>query len=129
MDVAMNERIVRHTTRLRPAHFCQELLVALDASEGRRRRRKRNTTADAIGLEIKRGLLERCMEHNPEPDDFEAWLLEQVLSTGSGSGGVRAMAMSILDEWRLAVAGDSYGDWLARGAPSDDRLPVQENGG
>lgn len=113
--------------QLRPAVLCQELLVALDASEGRRRKRKRNTTADAIGLEIKRGLLERCVEDDPEPDDFEAWLLEQTLSVGHGSGGVRAMALGIFDEWKLALAGDSYGDWLAGGAPSDDRLPRQEN--
>lgn len=124
----MDARVDTRTRPLRPALLCQELLVALDASEGRRRRRKRNTTADAIGLEIKRRLLERCIADDPEPDEFEAWLLDQVLSVGSGSGGVRAMAMSILDEWKLALAGDSYGAWLAGGAPSDDRMPAQENG-
>src|SRR5438132_12968000 len=46
----------------RPAVVCRELLAALDASEGRRRRRKRDTTPDAIGLTIKRDLLERAVE-------------------------------------------------------------------
>ena len=41
-------------TELRPAAFCREILTALEATEGRRRRRKRNTSADAIGLTIKR---------------------------------------------------------------------------
>ena len=46
---------------LRPADFCREMLATIDASEGRRRRRKRNTTPDAIGLELKRTLLEAAM--------------------------------------------------------------------
>jgi hypothetical protein len=113
---------------LRPATFCQELLVALEASEGRRRRRKRNTSADAIGLTIKRELLEQAIADDPEPDDFEGWLLERTLRAGAGSGGVRAMAIGIWDEWKLAASGDGYGAWLADGAPSDDRLPMRENG-
>jgi len=35
---------------LRPAVVCGQLLAALAASDGRRRRRKRDTTPDAIGL-------------------------------------------------------------------------------
>lgn len=103
------------------------MLVALEASEGRRRRRKRNTSADAIGLEIKRDILTQCIADDPAPEAFEEWLLEQTLSAGHGSGGIRAMALSILDEWKLAMAGDPYGEWLAAGAPSDDRMPGQEN--
>ena len=115
-------------TVLRPGAFCRELLVALEASEGRRRRRKRDTSADAIGLSIKRELLEATAERDPEPDDFEGWLLDCTLRAGAGSGGVRAMAISIWDEWKLANAGDAYRDWLAHGAPSDDREPARENG-
>jgi hypothetical protein len=114
---------------LRPATFCQELLVALEASEGRRRRRKRNTSADAIGLGIKGDLLRQAIADDPEPDDFEGWLLDRTLRAGAGSGGVRAMALGIWDEWQLARSGDGYGAWLAGGAPSDDRLPARENGG
>src|SRR5437016_12597710 len=78
----------------RPAVVCAELLAALDASEGRRRRRKRDTTPDAIGLTIKRDLLERAVAADPEPDAFEAWLHEQCLAAGGSEGGVRAMARS-----------------------------------
>ena len=38
---------------VRPAQACSQLLAALGASDGRRKRRKRNTTPDAIGMAIK----------------------------------------------------------------------------
>ena len=106
----------------RPRDLCRELVAALDAAEGKRRRRKRDTTPDAIGLGIKRGLLERAISADPEPDEFEAWLQEQCLAAGGEEGGVRAMALSIFEEWRLAQQDDSFREWLARGAPSDDTL-------
>ncbi len=109
------------TPPARPADFCRGLLAALDASEGRRRRRKRDTTPDAIGLAIKRELLEAAIADDPAPEEFEAWLLGRCLAAGPGSGGVRAMALSIWDEWRLVQVEPSFGAWLARGAPSDDR--------
>src|SRR5689334_10635563 len=102
----------------RPALICRELLNALDASEGRRKRRKRDTTPDAIGLEVKRDLLVRAVAADPDPAEFEGWLLEQCGS--EGEGGVRAMALSIFEEWRLAHEAESFRGWLAQGAPSDD---------
>jgi len=99
---------------------CRELLTALDASEGRRKRRKRDTTPDAIGLAVKRDLLERAVAADPDPDGFEAWLLEQCRAAGPAEGGVRAMALSIFEEWRLARDAVSFRSWLAQGAPSDD---------
>jgi hypothetical protein len=97
-------------------------LNALDAADGRRKRRKRDTTPDAIGLGVKRDLLERAVAADPAPEAFEAWLLEQCYAVGGNEGGVRAMALSIFEEWRLANAADEFRDWLARGAPSDDAL-------
>ena len=106
----------------RPGDICRELLAALEASEGRRQRRKRDTTPDAIGLTMKRELLERAVAADPEPAEFEAWLLEQCRAAGGAEGGVRAMALSIFEEWRLAHDADAFREWLARGAPSDDAL-------
>lgn len=106
---------------LRPARICAELLATIDASEGRRKRRARNTTADAIGLEIRRGLLEEVQRDDPDPDDFEGWLLERCLREGAADGPVRAMALTIWDEWRLANSTDEFKRWLGEGAPSDDR--------
>lgn len=103
---------------LRPADICRQLLAALAASEGRRRKRKRDTTPDAIGLEVKRELLEEIAREDPDPGEFEAWLAERC--TGPGSGPLRAMARSILEEWRLAAASAPFRHWLQDGAPSDD---------
>ena len=108
-------------TSLRPAQICAELVEALEASEGRRKRRVRDTTADAIGLRIKRELLEEIVRADPEPADFEGWLLGRCLAEGLADGPVRAMAMTIWDEWQLAAASDGFRRWLSEGAPSDDR--------
>lgn len=89
-------------TSLRPADLCRRLLLALDASDGRRRRRKRDTTPDAIGMAIKRRLLEETVRDDPVSDAFEGWLLERCLAAGAASGPVRAMALEVFAEWRLA---------------------------
>ena len=89
-----------------------------------RRMRKRDQTPDAIGLAVKRQLLECVVDDDPEPDAFEEWLLRYGQSHEGGlfAGAVSAMARTVLDEWRLAHAMDAFGVWLARGAPSDDTL-------
>jgi hypothetical protein len=107
---------------LRPAAICAALLSALDASEARGRRRKRDQTPDRIGFGLKRDLLERAVREDPDPDAFEGWLLERCLDPGPDAsvGGVRAMALEVLTEWRLACSVPAFGTWLAGGAPSDD---------
>jgi len=112
----------------RPATICHELLAALDASEGRRRRRKRDTTPDAIGLGIKRALLERAVADDPDPGGFEGWLLERCLAAGGQAGATRAMALEVLAEWRLASSVADFGTWLDRGAPSDDTWGPEMDG-
>jgi hypothetical protein len=104
----------------RPADVCRQLLAALDAADGRRRKRKRDTTPDALGLGIKRRLLEAAAREDPAPERFEGWLLERALAEPA-SGPTRAMAMAILEEWRLARTSPAFAEWLRRGAPSDDR--------
>jgi hypothetical protein len=99
---------------LRPGHFCSALLAALDASEGRSRGRKRDQTPDAIGLALRRDLLERAARADPPPQDFERWLFDH-------AGAEPAMARAVLDEWRLAQRMPAFAAWLAQGAPSEDR--------
>lgn len=103
----------------RPAVICQQLLQAMDASEGRRQRRKRNTTPDALGMEVKRALLEAAVADDPAADQFDAWLFSQVHAAAFG-GATRAMAMQIRDEWEFAIASGRFRGWLAAGAPSED---------
>jgi hypothetical protein len=105
---------------MRPAEICSRLLAALDASEGRRRRRKRNTTPDSIGMAIKRTILEETVRHDPDPDAYEGWLLERCLTQDGPSGSMRAMALDVLSDWRLAQTSVVFRSWLEQGAPSDD---------
>ena len=107
---------------LRPAGVCKALLSALDAAEGRKRKRKRDQTPDTIGLSIKRSLLERAVEDDPNPDAFEEWLLRYPThcDTPQWPGAVSAMARALLEEWRLAHSLGEFRAWLEQGAPSDD---------
>src|SRR5262245_24868777 len=115
---------------LRPAELCRVLLAALQAADGRRRSRKRDQTPDAIGLSIKRSLLTRAVEDDPDPNAFEAWLLDAPHRCGASEspGAVAAMARIVLEEWRLAHSSDAFRDWLQRGAPSDDTAGEQKEG-
>lgn len=108
---------------LTPAELCRGLLGALEASEGRRKRRARDTTADSIGLAIQRELLEQIVREAPAPDEFEAWLLNRCEAEGVGDGAVRSMALSIWDQWQLAQRAPDVRAWILAGAQSDDREP------
>jgi hypothetical protein len=106
----------------RPADICKALLAALDASEGRRRSRKRDQTPDAIGLAVKRDLLQRAVEDDPRPEAFEEWLLNYPMTcTAPGlAGPAFAMARAVFEDWRLAHSSGEFRRWLEQGAPSDD---------
>jgi len=106
--------------RTRPAEFCRRLLAAVVASEGRQKRRKRDTTPDAIGIALKRGLLERAVQEDPAPEHFEAWLLERCLEAGRGGGAVRAIALGVFEEWRLARASPALGRACVAGLPGGE---------
>jgi hypothetical protein len=107
---------------LRPADVCRALLSALEASEGRRRQRKRDQTPDAFGLGIKRDLLRRVVEEDPGAETFEAWLLDYPRTCGAPelAGAALAMARAVFEEWRLAHSLGEFRHWLEQGAPSED---------
>jgi hypothetical protein len=105
---------------MRPAEICSQLLAALDASDGRRRKRKRDTTPDSIGMALKRSILEETVRQDPDPGGYEEWLLERCLMSGEATGPMRAMALDVLSEWRLAQNSMVFRRWLEHGAPSDD---------
>jgi hypothetical protein len=106
---------------LRPAAVCRALLAALEASEGRRRNRKRDQTPDAFGLAVKRDLLRQAVKDDPRPEAFEEWLLTYPLTQARElAGPAFAMARAVFDEWRLAHVSGEFRLWLEQGAPSDD---------
>ena len=106
----------------RPSDVCRALLAALEASEGRRRNRKRDQTADAFGLSVKRDLLQRVIEDDPSSEAFEGWLLNYPLTCSAPQlvGPAFAMARAVFEEWRLAHTLGEFRQWLEQGAPSDD---------
>jgi hypothetical protein len=106
----------------RPADICRALLAALEASEGRRRNRKRDQTADAFGLRVKRELLQRAVDDDPAPDAFEEWLVNYPLTCGAPelTGPAFAIARAVFEEWQLAHRLGAFRSWLEHGAPSDD---------
>jgi molybdenum cofactor guanylyltransferase len=106
----------------RPADICRALLAALEAAEGRRRSRKRDQTPDAFGLAVKRDLLQRVVNDDPDPNDFEAWLIDYPNTCGARelAGPARAMARAVFDDWRLAHNSAEFKRWLDDGAPSAD---------
>jgi hypothetical protein len=106
-------------SNFRPAAVCKALLAALEASEGRRRSRKRDQTPDGIGLTFKRELLEQAVRDDPEPEAFEEWLLNYSTRHDS-AGGILAMARAVFEEWRLAHSMGEFKSWLEQGAPSED---------
>ena len=106
---------------VRPLEVCGALLAALEAAEGRRRSRKRDQTPDAIGLALKRELLQRAVQEDPNPEAFEEWLLQCALACAPESAGaVCAMARAIFEEWLLAHSLNEFKNWLDQGAPSAD---------
>jgi hypothetical protein len=111
----------------RPADVCRALLAALDAADGRRKSRKRDQTPDAIGLGLKREILERAVQENPGAESFEAWLMNYSHSRHA-SGAVMAMARAVLEEWNMAHAMGDFKAWLDHGAPSDDANLVEPTG-
>ena len=112
----------------RPADVCRGLLETIEASEGRRKRRARNTTPDSIGLDIKRRLLEEVVNADPDGNELEGWLLERCLAEGPADGPLRAIALTIWEEWKLAHASGDFRRWLSEGAPSADRDVPSSNG-
>ena len=115
-------RIDDSSAAFRPSDVCRALLAALEASEGRRRNRKRDQTADAFGLSVKRDLLQRVVEDDPSSDAFEGWLLNYPLTCTAPElvGPAFAMARAVFEEWRLAHTLGEFRLWLEQGAPSDD---------
>ncbi len=106
---------------MRPREICLALLAALEAAEGRRKSRKRDQTPDAIGLSIKREILARAVDADPDPEAFEAWLLEYPQrSAPELAGPATAMARAVFEEWRFAHSLGDFKAWLDQGAPSED---------
>ena len=81
-----------------------------------------NETPNGPQMAVKRALLERVVEDDPEPEAFEKWLLNYSLTCNAPglAGSASAMARAVFDEWRMAHSLGEFRVWLNRGAPSED---------
>lgn len=77
-------------------------LLLLGSGEAAPRQRARDQQADAAGLGLKRRVLAEVVARAPAADAFEAELLAIVDDLGPPAGPTRAVALGILEEWRLA---------------------------
>ena len=71
-------------------------------------------------MSLKRTLLEDTVQHDPDPDTYEEWLLGRCVARDTPSGPLRAMALDVLADWHLAQSSAAFRTWLEQGAPSDD---------
>jgi hypothetical protein len=71
-------------------------------------------------MAMKRRILEETVQQDPEPEVYEAWLMERCVGPEAPSGPIRAMALDVLSDWRLAQSSAEFRSWLDQGAPSDD---------
>ena len=88
-----------------PRDFALLLLGSGDAAP---RARARDQQADAAGLELKRRVLAEVVARDPVAEDFEAELLAVVDAFGEPTGPTRAVALMILEEWRMAATSPGW---------------------
>ncbi|MBI3409019.1 MAG: hypothetical protein HY040_11785 [Planctomycetes bacterium] len=93
---------------LRPRDFAMLLLASRDL---RPRKRARDQRADTAGLDLKRSVLEKLADHDPEPGEFEAGLLRILEEIGPPLGPTRAIASMIHEEWQAACINP---EWVAQ---------------
>jgi hypothetical protein len=88
-----------------PRDFALLLLGSGDATP---RQRARDQQADAAGLELKRRVLLEVVARDPDGHEFEAELMAIVDTLGEPTGPTRAVALGVLEEWRLTAASPGW---------------------
>jgi hypothetical protein len=84
-------------------------LLLLSSGELLPRQRLRSQSPDSAGLELKRRLLQRVADLDPEPGNLEATLAQVIDELGPPSGPSRALAIGFRDDWRGLA---SNPEWL-----------------
>jgi hypothetical protein len=107
---------------MRPRDLAQLLL---SSGELLPKPRLRNQSPDFAGLELKRRLLQRITELDPESDHLDATLANLIEELGPPAGPVRALAVSFRDDWQGLA---SNPNWLGQ-LKDDDSQQREGNGG
>jgi hypothetical protein len=93
--------------RLRPRDLA---LLQLASGDLLPRQRARDQQADVAGLDLKRRVLERIAALDPEPETFDATLVQIVEEFGPPTGPTRAIALLFREEWQAA---ETAPEWVA----------------
>lgn len=104
------------------------LLLAAECQPARLR--ARDQQADLAGLALRRELLGRLAECDPDADRLADTLTSLVIEAGEPSGPTRSVAISIWQDWEMASGSAGYWSWLISEAiaRSDPRRPGREAG-
>jgi hypothetical protein len=86
---------------LRPRDLAVLLLASGELSP---RQRARDQQADHAGGALKRRVLSELIARDPDGPELEAALLAVVEEIGPPPGPTRSVALSFLEEWRVAAA-------------------------
>jgi hypothetical protein len=84
-------------------------LLLLSSGELLPRQRLRSQSPDSAGLELKRRMLQRVADLDPEPGHLDATLASLIDELGPPSGPIRALALGFRDDWQGLA---SNPDWL-----------------
>ena len=94
---------------LRPKDMALLLLASGDLLP---RQRARDQQADISGSALKARILNELVLLDPEPEQVEAALEQIIALLGPPMGPTRAVAVSVLEEWRAACASPVLVEWL-----------------
>ena len=84
-------------------------LLLLSSEELRPRKRLRSQYPDNLGMDLKRALLQRLVDLDPDADNLEPTLATLIEEVGPATGPIRALAIGFRDDW-LGLA--SNPEWL-----------------
>jgi len=84
-------------------------LLLLASEELRPRKRLRSQYPDNLGMELKRSLLQRVVDLDPEAAELESVLARLIDELGPAPGPIRALAVVFRDDWRGLEANP---EWL-----------------
>lgn len=86
------------------------LLLALGGDPPRLR--ARDQQADRAGSDLRRTMLHRLIELDPEPEALTTALAAIIAEIGEPTGPSRAIATSLLQEWADGQVAPGYWPWL-----------------
>jgi len=110
------------SSSLRPKDVALLLLASGDLLP---RKRARDQQSDIHGNALKSRILNELVVLDPDLEQLEATLEQIVERLGPPTGPTRAVAVSVLEEWRAACASPAFVEWLLAQAVHEGLEPTE----